>query len=88
MIPLAVLSDNYAYVVVDDTSRSAVVVDPSDPDAVKVEEHGLVLVVCVHMRVRACACACVCVHACVCVCVCDSFILFACRSVFRRGISH
>lgn len=40
VIPLAVLSDNYAYVVVDDTSRSAVVVDPSDPDAVKVEENG------------------------------------------------
>ena len=72
MIPLAVLSDNYAYVVVDDTSRSAVVVDPSDPDAVKVEEHGLVLVVCVHVHVRACVHACVCMCMCVCarVCVC------------------
>ena len=37
MIPIAVLSDNYSYVIVDDASRSAVVVDPADPDAIKVE---------------------------------------------------
>lgn len=36
IIPLAILSDNYCYVVVDDTSKSAVAVDPADPEAVKV----------------------------------------------------
>lgn len=37
IIPLAILNDNYCYVVVDDTSRSAVAIDPADPEAVKVK---------------------------------------------------
>lgn len=36
IIPLAILDDNYCYVVVDDTSRIAVAIDAADPEAVKV----------------------------------------------------
>ena len=36
VVSLAILGDNYCYVVVDDTSKIAVAVDPADPEAVMV----------------------------------------------------
>ena len=36
IIPLPILGDNYAYLVVDTVSNVAVAVDPSDPAEVKV----------------------------------------------------
>ena len=36
VIPLAILDDNYSYIVVDDTSKVAVAIDPADPEAIKV----------------------------------------------------
>ena len=40
VIPLAILGDNYCYVVVEDTSKCAVAIDPADPEAVKVHQLG------------------------------------------------
>ena len=36
VIPLPILSDNYAYLVVDTVSNVAIVVDPADPEEVQV----------------------------------------------------
>lgn len=36
IIPIAVLSDNYSYLVVDTASGVAVVVDPADPQTIQV----------------------------------------------------
>ena len=41
--PIPVLDDNYAYLIVDTVNKVAVAVDPSDPDAVQVSGHYLVL---------------------------------------------
>ena len=38
IVPLAILSDNYCYVVVDDASKTAVAIDPADPEAVKASQ--------------------------------------------------
>lgn len=38
MLPIPVLSDNYSYLIIDTQARLAVVVDPSDPQAVQVRE--------------------------------------------------
>jgi hypothetical protein len=45
VIPLAILDDNYCYVVVDDTSKIAVAIDSADPEAVKrcVQEKNISL---------------------------------------------
>ena len=52
-MPIAIVEDNYAYVVIDTASRKAVVVDPSDPHAVKV------CVCCGYLHIAYCACVCV-----------------------------
>ena len=36
ILPIAILKDNYAYLVIDSYSRTAAVIDPSDPQAVMV----------------------------------------------------
>lgn len=36
VLPIPVLSDNYSYLIIDTQARLAVVVDPSDPQAVQV----------------------------------------------------
>ena len=35
IIPIPALSDNYMYLIIDNTSKTAAVVDPVDPDAIK-----------------------------------------------------
>jgi hydroxyacylglutathione hydrolase len=46
ILPIACLSDNYAYLVIADGSNEAIVVDPSEPDPVvaAIEREGLKLV--------------------------------------------
>ena len=39
VVPIPILDDNYAYLVIDTVSNMAVVVDPSDAEAVKVVCH-------------------------------------------------
>lgn len=39
VVPIPILDDNYAYLVIDTVSNMAVVVDPSDAEAVKVACH-------------------------------------------------
>ncbi|KAJ8012858.1 hypothetical protein DPEC_G00047240 [Dallia pectoralis] len=52
IIPIAVLSDNYSYLVIDTASGIAVIVDPADPQAVQavLEEEGVILeaILCTH----------------------------------------
>ncbi|XP_068615096.1 probable hydrolase PNKD [Brachionichthys hirsutus] len=52
IIPMAVLSDNYSYLVMDTASSIAVVVDPADPEAVQavLREEGVTLeaILCTH----------------------------------------
>ena len=36
IVPIAVLDDNYSYLIVDTVTNAAAVVDPADPAAVKV----------------------------------------------------
>ncbi|XP_026563793.1 probable hydrolase PNKD [Pseudonaja textilis] len=52
ILPIPVLSDNYSYLVVDTVSKSAVVVDPSDPLAVQrvIQEERVTLeaILCTH----------------------------------------
>ncbi|XP_053732813.1 probable hydrolase PNKD isoform X1 [Synchiropus splendidus] len=52
IIPIAVLSDNYSYLIIDTTSNLAVVVDPADPQTVQtvIEEEGVTLeaILCTH----------------------------------------
>ena len=45
IVPIAVLDDNYSYLVIDTVTNAAVVVDPADPAAVKVEgEFDIILI--------------------------------------------
>lgn len=39
IIPVAVLDDNYSYLIIDAVSNTAVAVDPCDPGAVMVTPH-------------------------------------------------
>ncbi|XP_063072930.1 probable hydrolase PNKD [Engraulis encrasicolus] len=52
IIPIPVLHDNYSYLIIDTSSKLAVVVDPADPQAVQacVEEEGVTLegILCTH----------------------------------------
>jgi len=43
VVPVPILDDNYAYLVIDTVSNLAVAVDPSDAEAVKVNTGGLLL---------------------------------------------
>ena len=36
IVPIAILEDNYSYLIVDTVTNNSVVVDPADPGAVKV----------------------------------------------------
>ncbi|MBN3300956.1 PNKD hydrolase, partial [Amia calva] len=52
IVPIPVLSDNYSYLIIDKTSKAAVVVDPADPQTVQacLEEEGVTLeaILCTH----------------------------------------
>lgn len=37
IVPIAVLDDNYSYLIIDTVTNTAAVVDPADPAAVKVD---------------------------------------------------
>ena len=37
VVPIAVLDDNYSYLIIDTVTNAAAVVDPADPAAVKVD---------------------------------------------------
>lgn len=43
VVPVAILDDNYAYLVIDTVSNLAVAVDPSDAETVKVNTGGMLL---------------------------------------------
>ena len=43
IVPVAILDDNYAYLVIDTVSNLAVAVDPSDAEAVKVNTGSVLL---------------------------------------------
>lgn len=36
ILPISILFDNYSYLVIDSATRQAIIVDPADPDVVKV----------------------------------------------------
>ena len=42
-MPIAVLDDNYSYLIIDTITNAAAVVDPADPAAVKVDRKTLML---------------------------------------------
>ena len=41
IVPIAVLDDNYSYLIIDTVTNAAAVVDPADPAAVKVDSKFL-----------------------------------------------
>lgn len=41
IIPISVLHDNYSYLIIDTSSKLAVVVDPADPQAVQVGDNQI-----------------------------------------------
>ena len=43
IVPIAVLDDNYSYLIIDTTTNSAAVVDPADPAAVKVTSNEVIV---------------------------------------------
>lgn len=50
VVPVAILDDNYAYLVIDTVSNLAVAVDPSDAEAVKVNTVLLqYILICYHV---------------------------------------
>lgn len=43
IVPIAVLDDNYSYLIIDTVTNFAAVVDPADPAAVKVYSHQSII---------------------------------------------